>query len=345
MTVETVNHKERAHARLSASRIARVSLCAGSLLAEEAAPPEESSAAAMRGTIVHELAETILAGRPLPENPDVALLKMAENYVKAVMDFTATAKKRYVELDVTPALQTIHPDLGGTADLVAIGGGMLTVCDLKTGRIDVDPEWNPQLLTYALGAALQLKAPPTVNVRLAIYQEDSGGWKEWHCTYPDLLDWKERLADIARTAFDPKALRTPSPPACKYCRARATCPELRMASVMSAKKEFAPIQPDSPAITTDMLDDAELCSIWADSVKEAAKRQLIDRPESIVGWRLRDGRKMVKFKDEKMAGALLADHREAWTLKSASTIQKLGLNLPAGLIEETRAAASLVREK
>lgn len=345
MTDQTSNHKERAHARLSASRIARASLCAGSLLAEEAAPEEASSAAAMRGTIVHELAESILAGRPLPENPDAALLRMAENYAKAVMDFTASAKKRYVELDVTPALQTIHPALGGTGDLVAVGGGMLTVCDLKTGRIDVDPEWNPQLLTYALGAALQLKAPQGINVRLAIYQEESGGWKEWHCTYADLLDWQERLADIAKTALNPDSPRTPSAPACKYCRARATCPELRMASVMSAKKEFAPIQPDSPAITTDMLDDAELCSIWADSVKEAAKRQLIDRPESIVGWKLRDGRKMVKFKDEKMAAALLADSREAWTLKSASTIQKLGLNLPAGLIEEARAAASLVREK
>ena len=334
-----IDHKERAHALLSASKIHRALLCPGSVMAEDAMPDEPSSEAALRGTVVHELAEHLMCGRALPENVDMELLGKAKNYVKAVEDFTATAKKRYVELSVADALAGIHPALGGTADLVAVGGGTLTVCDLKTGRVNVDPEWNPQLLTYALGAALTLKAPPTVNVRLAIYQEESGGWKEWHCQYADLMDWRDTLADLAARATAPNAIRTPSAEACKYCRARATCNELRQLSLMAARQDFA-----AGGVTTDIMDDAEMCGIWADAVKEAARRQLIDKPDSITGWKLRDGRKMVKFKDEKMAAVVLADHREAWTLKSASTVQKLGL-VSDSLFEETRAAASLVRSK
>jgi hypothetical protein len=343
MTDKTVDHSIRAHARLSASRISRVSLCPGSLLAEEAMPPEPSSAAALRGTVVHELAEHLLAGRELPEDADAELVQMAQNYVKAVRDFTAQAKKLYIELNVTPALQAIHPALGGTADLVAVGGGMLTVADLKTGFVDVDPEWNPQLLTYALGAALALKAPDTINVRLAIYQQESGGWKEWHCKYVDLLDWQERLTEIAAQALTPNAPRNPSGPACKYCKARAVCPALRGMALTIAQDEFDAQK--VTRITTTMMDEAQICMTWAEAVQDAARRQLIDKPESIVGWKLRDGRKMVKWKDEKMAAALLESNRDAWTLKSASTIQKLGVQLPAGLIEETRAAASLVRVK
>lgn len=342
MTDKTVNHSIRAHARLSASRISRVSLCPGSLLAEEAMPPEPPSEAALRGTIVHELAEDLLHQRSLPEDADQELVKMAYNYVKAVNDFTSQAKRLYVELDVTPSLQAIHPALGGTADLVAVGGGLLTVADLKTGYKDVDPEWNPQLLTYALGAALALKAPDNIGIRLAIYQQTSGGWKEWHCQYADLLDWKERLQDIAAQALTSDAPRNPSASACQYCRARAVCPALRSMAVTIAQDEFGT---EMPKITTTMLDEAQLCMTWAEAVMAAAKDQLTKDSESIVGWKLRDGRKMVKWKDEKMAGVLLADKPDAWSLKSASSIQKLGLDLPAGLFEETRAAASLVKVK
>lgn len=349
MTVQTdINHTERAHARLSASKIPRVLLCHGSLLAEEGMPPEPTNEAAARGTAIHEIAEHLLLGRSLPDDTPEDLIKVAQGYVKAVEQFTPNAKRKMVELSITEALQQIHPSLGGTADLVAIGGGELLVCDLKTGRIDVDPEHNPQLLTYALGAALALKAPSSVKVRLAIYQPDAGGWKEWACSYPDLMDWQDTLSEVAKLAHSPNAVRSPSTDACRYCRAKMTCPAIRDAAVSAAKVEFAvdkskPLA--APEVTTAILDDAQLCVIWADSVQAAAKTQLVSRPDSIAGWRLKDGRKMQKWKDSKMAAAVLVGHPEAFTLKSPSAIAELGLELPVGLIEETRASASLAKVK
>ena len=341
MTAETVNHQERAHAKLSASRVSRVALCAGSLLAEDALPPEPSGEAAAKGTAIHEIAEHLLTDRPIPDDTPADLLEVAKKYVHVVREQTKDYKKHFVELDVTDALKTIHPWLGGTADYVAIGNGTLMVADLKTGRNDVDPEWNPQLLTYALGAAIALKAPSTVKVRLAIFQPDTGGWKEFWCAYPDLMDWQDTLLGIANRAMLNSAPRTPTPEACKYCRARVHCPELQAQVKEQAKQEFDATQ----RVTMEMMDAAELCLIWANSVQEAGKRQIIDEPTSIPGWKMRDGRKMVKWKDSKMAAALLVGHPEAFELKSVSAVQKLGLEIPASLIDETRTAPSLVRAK
>lgn len=336
--MNAINHEQRAHARLSASRIHRAIQCLGSVLAEDALPPEPAGAAALRGTVIHELSEHLLLGTTLPEDTDPELLKIAQAYVKSLTDFTPNVKKRHVELSITEALQEVHPSLGGTADYVGTGGGELVVADLKTGRIDVDPTWNPQLMTYALGAALTLRAPRDIGVRLAIYQPDSGGWKQWTCTYEDLMDWRDKLAQTAVAALKPNAPRNPSEDACRYCRARSVCPALRDKAVAAAKSEFTTI--DASAI-----EAAKLCQVFAEGVLEKAVQQLQEAPESIAGWKLREGRRMVSWKDRGIAETFLEGNKEAWELKSASAIQKLGIELPAGIIEEKRSAPSLVKAK
>ena len=333
----TIDHTARAHAFMSASKISRVAVCPGSLLAERGMPSTFSEAA-QRGTDIHEIAEQMLRQQTVGE-VDAEMLAIASKYVSTAMEQTAHAKKHYIELDVTVALKTIHESLGGTADLIAIGGGIMTVCDLKTGRIEVSPENNLQLMTYALGAAIALNAPPTVTVRLAIYQPDHGGWREWSCTYDDLMAWKDNLRDLAVAAHQPNAARNPDQEACRYCKAKTQCDALRDVAVNAAKTEFG------LGITPEQLADAALCSTWADAVQDAAKKQLADQPESIKGWAMKPGARMTRFKDEKMVAELLKGKPEAFSLKSASAILKLGLEVPEAMIEETRKAASLVKVK
>jgi hypothetical protein len=331
------DHAQRKHAKMSASKISRVAVCPGSLLAEEGLPSTFSDAA-QRGTDIHEIAEQMLRQQTVGE-VDAEMLAIASKYVSTALEQTAHAKKHYIELDVTQSLRGIHPSLGGTADLIAIGGGIMTVCDLKTGRIEVSPENNLQLMTYALGAALALNAPPTVTVRLAIYQPDHGGWREWSCTHADLMVWKDKLFDLAMAAHQVDAPRNPDQEACRYCKAKTQCGALREVAVNAAKAEFG------QGITPEQLADAALCSTWADAVQDAAKKQLVDHPESIKGWAMKPGARMVKFKDEQLVAELLRSKPEAFSLKSASAILKLGLEVPEAMIEETRKAASLVKVK
>jgi hypothetical protein len=333
-----INHTIRTHRLLSASKISRAIQCLGSVMAEIAMPLEPPSEAAIRGTKIHELGEYLLRGAPVPEDADQEMLKVAQSYVKAIEDFSANIKKRYIELSVTESLQEIHPQLGGTADFVGTGGNELLVVDLKTGRIEVDPEWNPQLMTYALGAAMTLRAPRDILVRLAIYQPDAGGWKQWVTTMDDLLDWRDKLAEIADAALKPNAPRTAGDEQCRYCRARSVCPALRDKAITIARSEFT-------VIDSNTIEDAKLCQIFADSVLTKAVEQLQAEPASIPGWKLREGRRMVSWKDRQMAEQLLANNIDAWELKSASAVQKLGVTLPDGIVEEKRSAPSLVKAK
>jgi Protein of unknown function (DUF2800) len=332
-----IDHQSRAHARMSASKIFRIQACPGSLAAE-AQFPDTSGEAAIRGTKIHELSEHLLQGIDIEGEQDPELLAEAIQYVDELRERTGHIKRYWIEMNFDEELQQIHPDLGGTADYVGTGGGELLVVDLKTGRNQVDVKDNTQLLTYALGAALKLNAPRDVKVRMAIYQQ---GWREYTIDMATLMDWREELLLVANRASVANAMRIPGADQCQYCKARTTCPELRAAAISAAQEEFAPGQ----AVEASTIHEAKMCMVWAEAVLDNARAQLENDANAIPGWTLKPGRKMVAWKDRAMAEALLKDRADAWELKSASAIQKLGVELPAGVIEEKRAAPSLVQQK
>lgn len=349
------SHETRSHARLSGSRIARALLCPGSIQLE-ATQPDQSNDSAAKGTAIHEIAESFLTGGTTPEQhqdkPDDWIAE-AQGYARAILEYTAPwAKKRIVELNLDPGLRQIHVSMGGTADYVAIGSGRLLVADLKTGRVDVSPTWNSQLMTYAVGAIKQLKAPDTITVTLAIYQ--AGQLKTWDCAYPDLLDWADTLTALAARVWADNPPRTPTADACRYCRAKTVCPELAqkakdIAGIVAAgdfgllkgaaENGIAGLQPD--IIATETLDTADLLQHWIDAVKEKARQQIIDGT-TIAGWQLRKGRKMVQIADAVKLEQAAKGHPDAWTLKTPSALQKMGV-FPSSLFRETTAAASLVK--
>ena len=147
------------------------------------------------------------------------------------------------------------------------------------------------------------------------------------------------IATYMIAAHQPDAPKNPDQDACKYCRAKTSCDALRSRAVAAAKTEF------NLGITPEQWEDAALCAAWADAVQDEARKPLAGTPDSIKGWAMKPGARMVKFKDEKMVAELLKGKPEAFSLKSASSIIKLGIELPEGMIEETRKAASLVKVK
>lgn len=345
---------EKKHARLSGSRISRALLCPGSVQMELNIP-DEYGAAAARGTAIHGLAEALFAG----QKPDTTgmpddMLEEAAGYVNAINAYTeGWAKRRLVEYGLDDGLKSIHPDLGGTADYVAIGGGRLLVADLKTGRIEVDPAYNSQLLTYAVGVIIQLKAPTSINVTLAIYQ--GGKLKTWHCSHADLIQWIDTLRELSGRVWATNPVRTPGD-ACKYCKAKATCPELlataRATAVISARADFTDIppweslpvatEPQPGKVTAEMLALADTLEAWIESIRAKAKDQLTESADSITGWSLKPGRKMVQLADPTAAAAALRSVPDAWALKTPSALKKLGV-LPAESFADVRSAPSLVR--
>ena len=334
-----MQHVTRKHARLSASRTDRFMSCPGSYRLESLMPYEPAGEAAAIGTAIHELSEIILSNGQIPAGTDPDHIAMAQAYADFVNTLVENPRKKLIEVNLDEGLKSLHPALGGTADAVLVDGDHLHVVDLKTGRVAVDATDNKQLLTYALGAMRQFKAPERITCTMHIFQPRVGHSK-WTVTGQDLVDHGERLKAAAELALTADAPTSPSPDACRYCKAKTICPSMREKVQEAARSDFMP----DMTVTPDMLDDAVLVAAWAEMVQAAAKTQIADG-KTIPGWTMRAGRKTKFWKDEALVMQAFKDVDAVWELKSPSAVLKLGVEVSEDLVGEKVAASSLVRSK
>ena len=334
-----MQHETRKHARLSASRTDRFMQCPGSYRLESLMPYEPAGEAAAIGTAIHELSEIILSGKEIPVGTDPDHLSMAQGYANFVNTLVENPRKKLIEVNLDEGLQSLHPALGGTADAVLVDGNHLHVIDLKTGRVAVEAQDNKQLLTYALGAMRQFKAPSSIQCTMHIFQPRVGHSK-WTVSGNYLELHGRRLLEAAELALTSDAPTNPSPDACRYCKAKTICPSMREKVQEVARNDFLP----DTTVTPEMLDNAALVAAWADAVQSAAKEQLTSG-KSIQGWTMRMGRKTKFWKDEKLVQEAFKDLLIAWELKSPSAVLKLGVEVSEDLVGEKVAAPSLVKAK
>ena len=334
-----MQHETRKHARLSASRTDRFMQCPGSYRLESLMPYEPAGEAAAIGTAIHELSEIILSGKEIPIGTDPDHLSMAQGYANFIDALVENPRKKLIEVNLDEGLKSLHPALGGTADAILVDGNHLHVVDLKTGRVAVDAQDNKQLLTYALGAMRQFKAPNTIECTMHIFQPRVGHSK-WTVSGNYLELHGRRLLEAAELALTSDAPTNPSPDACRYCKAKTICPSMREKVQEVARSDFKP----DTTVTPEMLDDAALVAAWADAVQSAAKAQITEG-KAITGWTLRAGRKTKFWKDEALVQEAFKDNLKVWELKSPSAVLKLGVEVSEDLVGEKVAASSLVKEK
>ena len=334
-----MQHETRKHARLSASRTDRFMQCPGSYRLESLMPYEPAGEAAAIGTAIHELSEIILSGKEIPVGTDPDHLSMAQGYANFVNTLVENPRKKLIEVNLDEGLQSLHPALGGTADAVLVDGNHLHVIDLKTGRVAVEAQDNKQLLTYALGAMRQFKAPSSIQCTMHIFQPRVGHSK-WTVSGNYLELHGRRLLEAAELALTSDAPTNPSPDACRYCKAKTICPSMREKVQEVARNDFLP----DTTVTPEMLDNAALVAAWADAVQSAAKAQITEG-KAIQGWAMRAGRKTKFWKDEALVMEAFKDTPTAWELKSPSAVLKLGVEVSEDLVGEKVAAPSLVKAK
>jgi hypothetical protein len=302
-------------------------------------PYEPAGEAAAIGTAIHELSEIILSGKEIPTGTDPEHLSMAQGYANFINALVENPRKKLIEVNLDEGLKSLHPALGGTADAVLVDGDHLHVVDLKTGRVAVDATDNKQLLTYALGAMRQFKAPSHITCTMHIFQPRVGHSK-WTVSGAYLELHGKRLKEAAELALTGDAPTSPSPDACRYCKAKTICPSMREKVQEVARNDFKP----DTTVTPEMLENAVLMAAWADSVQAAAKDQLTNG-KTIQGWAMRAGRKTKFWKDEALVMEAFKDMPTAWELKSPSAVLKLGVEVSEDLVGEKSAAPSLVKEK
>lgn len=248
------------HAKFSPSSLKRVMACPASYAHAQALAgldlePQKSSEAAREGTIAHAVAELALrksvspqsiAGKKLVLELDKKLetvlidKDMADRvaiYVEHCNTLAMLADHRFIEQEVhvTTTVQGLETSdlLWGTADFVAISNERIDVIDLKYGGMPVEPENNPQLVCYLLGA-LELLKPrkrPNRGALHIVQPRVSSEPKIWEIEDLEAVraEWLPKFERAMERAIDAAMLTVPveghyeAGEHCRFCPVIVTC--------------------------------------------------------------------------------------------------------------------------
>ena len=323
------------HAKLGPSAAHRWMTCTGSVAAVEAAMErlgeEKAGPAAELGTALHEAAEWCLTENEAPHNAVGKIfngyevldehLEWFEEYVYMVRGLTPGAELVALEEQVE-----VIPDLvWGTADAIVIKDGVLYVVDLKTGYNRVDAHDNYQLMLYALGAWLTYECVWSITkVVMVISQPRINNLSRQEVGLDELVLFHTRVLDVVAEIEEGGELR-PSEDACRYCRARATCPALSGFALEAAQQDFADLDEAQLQYAYAQLP---LLEIYIKGVKAGIMERL-EKGIPVEGLKLVEGRKIRKWADEKHAEQYLSRRLPKWkengynhSLKSPAQMEK-----------------------
>jgi hypothetical protein len=296
---------------------------------------DKPSKDAERGTRIHAIGEALLLGGAIPSVEADDEYTIAKQYAEYVWEVAGDEGVIHVEQEFHDELGLYNQNFGGTADAVVEVGRHLHIIDLKSGRTPVPAKDNKQMLTYALGAWDKFGRDRFDLIHLHIFQPNNVS----HEVYGKdrLYRWVTELVQIGNRADDPFEKPNPSAKACHFCKAKTICPAIREKVLESAKQDFAPNSLEQ------QLDEAKLASTWAEAIMEQAKEQIANGADA-GHWYLKNGRKMVSYKDKVGAEAYFAGNPIAFEIKSPSALKKAGIEIPEQYLEEKVSAPSLVRK-
>lgn len=238
-----INHKERAHAKLSASGASRWATCPGSVQMEDGIPDKESIYA-REGTLAHEMSELKLKHYLDPKGfgkrkLNAAIKKLKENelyqaemesYTDTYVDFIkekalSFPSNPYIEIEKRVDFSRWVDGGFGTCDCVLIHGSTLSIIDLKYGKgVPVSAEQNEQLILYALGAYDAFNLIYNLDkIELNIVQPRINNFSTWEISLTELLLWGDYFKVQAEKALGGNGELVPSAKACKFCKARDIC--------------------------------------------------------------------------------------------------------------------------
>jgi hypothetical protein len=198
---------------------------------------------------------------------------------------------------VEDRVKTPWPDCYGTVDYLAyvvdpngFDPNTLYVVDYKHGAgVKVDAYRNPQLACYAIGAVQEY--PDAERIICVIVQPrcDIGEpITTWEMDRHELGNWEMIIGNSIRAAeSDVKHFEAGDH--CRFCKAKAICPELHDQAIEIAKSDFDDPIEAVPGLTgdqvADILSKAKTIKLFLTAVEEHAQG-LLNRGIDVPGYKL-----------------------------------------------------------
>lgn len=320
---ELNNHKDRAHALLSASSAHRWLNCPPSAVAAEAYPNEDSEYA-REGTLAHEVAEAVarhaidngpieegtllskLEAWNFPEDATQEMLDCARGYADYILE-QIKEPDALVMLEQRVDFSPWVPDGFGTADCIIIQGDTMDVIDYKYGKgVPVSAEDNPQEKLYGLGALNDYGfAYDVERVRLHIYQPRINNVSVFELSAADQLAWGESIKPTAAQAQKGKG-KYAAGAWCKFCPHAGRCRTLSKVCTEIVETHGAKVKVPvlAPHEVAEILALEPLVGLLLKRVKDQALATLLDGGE-IPGFKVVAGRGKRAWADDLAAAKAL----------------------------------------
>lgn len=284
------------HPKLSASGSQRWILCGGSRKAEEGLPDQKNKYSD-EGTLAHEIAAAILNKQDISHyNPTPEMLENIQSYVEYVESLVSkTIYYPNIYIEHKSDFTHIVPHNIGTADAVIVAVNTLHIIDFKYGMDPVYAYENSQLLLYAMGVYNNLKNKEVIQeIILHIVQPRVNNFDKWSLSINELAYWEGYIKAKAEIALNDNAPRIPSENACKWCKAKTTCPALYdfTADVLEASKEEV-----EDAKIRIILDNSKMIKNYLTSLEDKVFSKL-SSGYSFPGYKLIEGRNTRKINSE-----------------------------------------------
>lgn len=251
----SIDHKERAHSKFSASGADRWFHCAGSVEASEGVK-DKSTEWSLEGTRAHELLERImnfalevkthhiyqktamaLAEKKTPPE----MVSHGMNAANFILSLGKSLPGSNILVENRVYLHFIHPEMFGTYDGAVLDHwGTLHVFDYKYGKgHSVSPKENLQMIFYGIGLAHKYKWN-FKKVRLWIIQPRIRGYNGplfWDLHIDELLGYVEQF----KWAVD-RVIKNPDHFVegewCYWCKGKVNCPLKRDKKLKEAQLIF-----------------------------------------------------------------------------------------------------------
>ena len=210
-------------------------------------------------------------------------------------------------------------EIFGTVDLIGFNPETkhLLILDYKFGYGEVLPEWNPQLLIYALGAR-RIWAKIGINtITLAIIQpQRSSKPRLFNLTNQELNSWEEGNLKPAYEGINSKVMTYAiSDEACKWCPSKLDCPA-RNEELTEVLWEPFDSGPEKGVF--DKLEMVARLRDWCNTVESEAE-DLLKNGVTDPRWKLVQGKANRRWADEEEAAKWLAarglKEKERYNLK------------------------------